>query len=179
MGMIDRFLGLGPGLTAAGQVVTGMAEVFTPNRTRQMELEEEAHARALAQFGEEFRTPATGWFDRFVNALNRLPRPVLTLSTLALMGYAMVDPVGFAARMHGLAQVPEPLWWLMGAVVSFYFGAREAHYARGRAMARAMVDSAAAQPVVLTEVGHEPATAPTDSFADNAALRDWAATRAA
>ena len=34
--------------------------------------------------------------------------------------------------MQGLALVPEPLWWLMGAIVSFYFGAREAHYFRHR-----------------------------------------------
>ena len=32
----------------------------------------------------------------------------------------------------GLALVPEPLWWLLGAIVSFYFGAREAHYIRQR-----------------------------------------------
>ncbi|MFZ8959068.1 MAG: 3TM-type holin [Paracoccaceae bacterium] len=32
--------------------------------------------------------------------------------------------------MTGLATIPEPLWWLLGAVVSFYFGAREKYYAR-------------------------------------------------
>ncbi|WP_422385854.1 3TM-type holin [Paracoccus tegillarcae] len=31
-----------------------------------------------------------------------------------------------------LSLVPEPLWWLLGAIVSFYFGAREAHYFRNR-----------------------------------------------
>jgi hypothetical protein len=31
-----------------------------------------------------------------------------------------------------LNAVPEPLWWLLGAVVAFYFGAREAHYFRAR-----------------------------------------------
>ena len=34
--------------------------------------------------------------------------------------------------MQALATVPEPLWWLLGAVVAFYFGAREAHHARLR-----------------------------------------------
>jgi hypothetical protein len=29
--------------------------------------------------------------------------------------------------------VPEPLWWLLGAVVAFYFGAREAHHLRDTA----------------------------------------------
>ena len=44
----------------------------------------------------------------------------------------MVDPTRFAARMVGLNAVPEPLWWLLGAVVAFYFGARESYYFRGR-----------------------------------------------
>ena len=35
--------------------------------------------------------------------------------------------------MQGLALVPEPLWWLLGAIVSFYFGARELHHQRNRA----------------------------------------------
>ena len=34
--------------------------------------------------------------------------------------------------MQGLALVPEPLWWLLGAIVSFYFGARELHHQRTR-----------------------------------------------
>ena len=34
--------------------------------------------------------------------------------------------------MEGLALVPDPLWWLLGAIVSFYFGARELHYQRAR-----------------------------------------------
>jgi hypothetical protein len=34
--------------------------------------------------------------------------------------------------MQGLQLVPEPLWWLLGAIVSFYFGARELHHQRTR-----------------------------------------------
>jgi hypothetical protein len=34
--------------------------------------------------------------------------------------------------MVGLNAVPEPLWWLLGAIVAFYFGARETHYFRNR-----------------------------------------------
>ena len=48
--------------------------------------------------------------------------------------YAMVEPLGFGLRMEGLQHVPEPLWWLLGAIVSFYFGAREFHYWRGGAL---------------------------------------------
>ncbi|MBF9024031.1 peptidoglycan-binding protein [Rhodobacterales bacterium HKCCD6035] len=69
-------------------------------------------------------------FDRAINGLNRLPRPLMALSVIGLFAFAMIDPVAFSARMTGLASIPEPLWWLLGAVVSFYFGAREMYYSR-------------------------------------------------
>lgn len=76
---------------------------------------------------------ACGRFDRCIDGLNRLPRPLLTLAVLGLFAHAMAEPAGFALRMRALAEMPEPLWWLIGAVVTFYFGARETHYRRTRA----------------------------------------------
>lgn len=73
-----------------------------------------------------------GWFDRVVNGLNRLPRPLMALGTIALLALAMADPAGFARRMLALKSMPEELWWLTGGVITFYFGARESHYRRGR-----------------------------------------------
>lgn len=134
MGVIGRIFGTG-GVTALGQAAQGVAEVFTPSATRQMELGAAAQTAALAQMGAEFAHAGQGWFDRAVNGLNRLPRPLLAFGTLALFGYAMLDPAGFGERMLGLNLVPEPLWWLLGAVVGFYFGAREAHHFRLRAVA--------------------------------------------
>lgn len=164
MGLISRLIGLGPGVTALGSAASGMAEVFTQNATRRMELNEEAHARAMAQLGQEFQNARAGYFDCFVNGMNRLPRPILTLGTMGLFAYAMAEPAGFELRMAGLHSVPEPLWWLLGAIVSFYFGAREAHYFRDRKFPQRPPASLVAAP------------APGgDDFADNAALRDWAA----
>ena len=59
---------------------------------------------------------------------------MLALGTLGLFVYAMAEPAGFSTRMQGLALVPEPLWWLLGAIVSFYFGARELHHQRSRTL---------------------------------------------
>ena len=142
-------------VAAMGNVARDVAEVFTPSATRRMELSAEAQMAALNQLGEEYQMPALGWFDRFVNGLNRLPRPLLAFGTIGLFVYAMQDPEGFAARMVGLNAVPEPLWWLLGAVVAFYFGARETWYFRNRA-------PSAAEPAL--------AKPPPE---DNAALRDW------
>lgn len=130
MGLISNLIGVGDAVTAVGNTAQGLAEVFTPNATKKMELSAQAYGAVQSEAGAEFQSVGTDRFDRFVNGLNRLPRPLLALGTLALFGYAMSDPAGFSLRMAGLATVPEPLWWLLGAIVSFYFGAREAHYFR-------------------------------------------------
>lgn len=176
MGMIDRFLGFGQGVTALGSAATGMAEVFTQNATRKMELQEEAYARAIGQLGLESQVVRTGFFDRLVDGLNRLPRPMLALGTMALFIYAMIEPVGFGARMEGLQQVPEPLWWLLGAIVGFYFGAREAHHFRHRVWPARIVPQDPATAQATPEAAPRGLIArPDDDFADNAALRDWVA----
>lgn len=142
MGWIGRLLGLG------GAVKT-VAEVFVDNKTDASRRADALKAATLQQLGAEFAQPGRTWFDHLVDGLNRLPRPCLALGTLALFVYAMADPMGFSARMQGLALVPDQLWWLLGAIVSFYFGARELHHFRTRqaptpAEARAVADSIAA-----------------------------------
>jgi hypothetical protein len=153
MGLIGKLAGAPAAVTALGEAAEGLAEVFIPSATRRMELSAEAQMAALRQLGEEYQHPALSWFDRMVNGLNRLPRPLLALGTLGLFIYAMVDPTAFATRMVGLNAVPEPLWWLLGAIVAFYFGARETHYFR----ARGVVPSGAGQAVPD----------------ENAALEEW------
>lgn len=193
MGMMDRFIGVGSRITAVTNVASGVVEALGVNPTRKLELEEEAYSNAVAQHQAEFQTTSGHWFDAAMNGLNRMPRPFLTLGTMGLFVYAMVEPVGFSHRMEGLALVPEPLWWLMGAIVSFYFGAREAHYLRQRtwtntarpAASDVPEDDGWRAPIIptgpfetLTEIAASvevPATVPSAAtFADNAALRDWA-----
>lgn len=106
-------------------VVAETVEVFRENAEGAALRSEARHAAAMAQFAAEFSRDRRSWFDRLMDGMNRLPRPLLALSTLGLLAAAMVDPLWFAARMRGLALVPEPLWWLLGVVVSFYFGARQ------------------------------------------------------
>lgn len=132
MGIMPQIFGrvFGGGARDLTLAVGDVADGFRRNATREMELKQEAYRAALSQHGTEFAYGGGSLFDRIVNGLNRLPRPMLALGTIGLFVYAMVDPAGFAPRMAGLAAVPDPLWWLLGAIVSFYFGARELHYAR-------------------------------------------------
>ncbi len=118
------------GLTALGQTVENISEVFAGNAAAREAQDAEFRAEILRSYAAEFAHSGSTGFDRAINGLNRLPRPLMALSVMGLFAFAMIDPDAFAARMVGLASVPEPLWWLMGAVVSFYFGAREMHYTR-------------------------------------------------
>ncbi len=190
--MIGSLLGalFGGGRNAIRETI----EVFRPNAEAAEVRDAARQAAALSQFAAEFGFERRGWFDRFIDGLNRLPRPMLALGTLALFVSAMSDPVWFAERMQGVALVPEPLWWLMGAIVSFYFGAR--HQAKTHELQRSLAETLARAPEVIRrietlreEVLPEPVEgvhvdevaeeAPIllkqtqRSFPDNAALEDW------
>ncbi len=148
MGMMERILGIGGTARDVGAAVGGVAEVFVGNRAERDAADHGRFTTVLGQYGAEFATAGRGGrFDRFVNALNRLPRPLMTIGTLGLFVYAMVEPVGFGLRMRGLELVPEPLWWLLGAIVSFYFGARELHHQRVRTGLSRVAGAAVAPPI--------------------------------
>ena len=134
MGLIARLLDALFG--GERNVIAETAEVFRVNSEAEAARGADAQAEALAQFAAEFAHPRRGAFDRLVDGLNRLPRPAMALGTLALFAAAMAAPAWFTERMRALSAVPEPLWWLLGAVVSFYFGAR--HQAKGQEFQRAL-----------------------------------------
>lgn len=103
--------------------------------------------------------PAGSRFDRAIDAMNRLPRPAFALGALGLFAFGLIDPAGFALRMAAFAAVPEPLWWLLGGVVGFYFGARELHHFReARAHAERL-------PLLGADPGPEPGPAAAASGA--------------
>ncbi|SIO09181.1 Holin of 3TMs, for gene-transfer release [Rhodovulum sp. ES.010] len=128
-------------------VVTEAAEVFRVNAEASDRRAAELQQAALQQFAQEFSHPQRSAFDRFVDGMNRLPRPLLALGTVSLMIAAMIDPVWFSARMQGVALVPEPLWWLLGAIISFYFGAR--YQVKGQEFRRSIAETMARTPAVM------------------------------
>lgn len=169
MGLIERAMGVGRAAGAIGEAAEGLSEVFVPNATRAMELDAEIHRATMETAAAEFQYAGPGWFDGLINGLNRLPRPMLALGTLGLFIFAMVDPVAFSERMVGLDAVPEPLWWLLGAIVSFYFGARELHYLRSPPRRRE-----GGRATRLSALRPVPRRAPAeDPVAANPALSAW------
>lgn len=162
MGLITQLMTMifGDGRNA----VTETIEVFRENAEEGAKRASNERQAALAQLSAEFARAERGGFDRFVDGLNRLPRPMLALGTIGLFVSSMINPDWFTARMTGVREVPEPLWWLMGVIVSFYFGAR--HQIKGQEFQRDMIRSV---------VAVSPQTDQSIDTSDNAALRDWQA----
>ena len=174
MGLIGQILAV---LFGSGRnVITETAQVFRAHAENDAGRDAAAQAAALAQFAAEFARPRVSRFDRLMDGLNRIPRPALALGTLGLFVAAMVDPVWFAARMTGLALVPEPLWWLLGVIVSFYFGAR--HQAKAQDFQREVAQGmAAALPGVLQALDRIDDAGAATLDAPNPALEAWRRTR--
>ena len=148
MGLIQSIFGLAFG---NGQnLVRETVEVFRENAEAGAARASEVQVQAMEQLGAEFAAPRQSGFDRFVDGLNRLPRPAMALGILGLFVAAMADPVWFAARMQGLALTPEPLWWLLGVIVSFYFGAR--HHAKAQDLQREIADTFARAPLAMANM---------------------------
>lgn len=122
------------GVEGIGNTVAKVASVFVGDKGAREAAGHDETMAVLGQFATEFRTLQNRtWWDAFIDGLNRLPRPAMALGTIGLFVYAMTDPVGFGIRMQGLALVPDELWYLLGAIVGFYFGARELSKARSTA----------------------------------------------
>lgn len=71
-------------------------------------------------------------YNHVIDAMNRLPRPLMALLSLAFFIVAGINPGWFEARMQALSAIPEPMWWIIGAVITFFFGARETFYIRAK-----------------------------------------------
>jgi len=186
MGLIGNLLELVFG--AGRNVVRETAEVFRENAEAGAVRDAEAQVRALEQLAKEFADREKGRFDRVMDGVNRMPRPAMAFGILLLFTLSMTDPVWFASRMQGLSLVPEPLWWLLGAIVSFYFGAR--HQFVGQEFQRSIAQSLARVPQVVennralqtlaTQTNGIAETDPEQSFelgaivaSNNPALEEW------
>jgi hypothetical protein len=123
------WLSLIPGLFGPAKE---LVEVFKPNAEHEAE---RGHAERLAlsaqdlaslqQFATEFQPRAkTTWWDSLIDGLNRLPRPLITLSVGAFFVLAPLDPLRFAQVARAYELMPDGFWALLSIIVAFYFGGR-------------------------------------------------------
>lgn len=189
MGLITRVLGA---LFGSGRnVVVETLGAVRPNAEAADARGVQLQAATLKQMSAEFGS-ANGPWGRFVDGLNRLPRPLMAFGVIALFASAMFDPLWFGERMQGLALVPEHLWDILWAIVGLYFGARELQKHRSASMQKEAARMLVQAPLVaenietLRALRHDsPGVADTGADAaltmaaheggENAALADWRA----
>ena len=162
MGLIEKLMAF-----VFGGGVQSTVEVFRENSKKSAVRAHVLQQAALTQFATEFRNPRSG-FDRLIDGVNRLPRPAMAFGVLGIFIAAMVDPIWFADRMAGLSLVPEPLWGLLGAIVSCYFGAR--HQSKSFEL-RAQDMQKQAQAIAQTLQAN--AIKPIGPIHENAAVAEW------
>lgn len=109
-----------------------VAEVFTENkenrgqRTHDREIADIGRDLAsLNQFSAEFHArQKRTWWDSFVDGLNRLPRPLLTIAVLGFFVLAPLDPIRFLEIAKAYELMPPGYWALLSVIIGFYFGGR-------------------------------------------------------
>jgi hypothetical protein len=118
-----------------GQVFQGgkdVAEVFVENkenkgkRTHKEKLADVTRDMAsLQQFSDEFHIRKNRtWWDSFIDGLNRLPRPLITISILSFFVLAPMNPIMFLEIAKAYELMPAGYWALLSIIVGFYFGGR-------------------------------------------------------
>lgn len=124
IGGIGKLFVGGLGSTAQG-VARGVA-TFTGDRVQRETNLSNENMEILKTYAAEYMADRQNrtWWDSFTDGLNRLPRPGLALSVMALMAWPVFDPIAFAAAMTAYALVPEWLAWTVLSIIGFYFTAR-------------------------------------------------------
>ena len=118
-------VGVGEAAKGVGDAISGVFRTVKGDRSAREEHISAEQIALIQQLTSEFagRTPQT-WWDSFVDGLNRLPRPLITISIMLSFLWAIIDPVSFTRSMQAFQVVPEELWIMWMTVVGFWFGSR-------------------------------------------------------
>ena len=106
MGLIEKLMGF-----VFGGDVQSTVEVFRENSEKSAVPAHVLQQATLTQFATEYRNPCSG-FDRFIDGVNRLPRPAMAFGVLGLFIAAMLDPIlPIAWRAYRLSLNPYGGYW--------------------------------------------------------------------
>jgi len=129
MGLLDKLRSLkgsavGAVVDSASGAVEKIAGAATASREQRegnvAERDKAVQESYRAEYVKENRT----WFDIGMDAINRLPRPAMAFGVIALFTIFTVNPAQGALIAEAWAKMPTEMIWLLGAVVTFYFGGR-------------------------------------------------------
>ncbi|HBM61254.1 MAG TPA: carboxylesterase [Citreicella sp.] len=181
MGLISTVISM---LFGSGRnVLVETAGILRPNAEAQAARAQDLDTAALQQMAAEFAARDRGAFDRLMDGVNRLPRPMMVLGIVWLLVQTARDPARMSQVFQAWAILPEAAWVVFGVVVTFYFGGRaqlkdqefSAGLLRAAAAARALPPAAVPDPHPMP--APDGAATPSPSANDNAALAEWRISR--
>jgi len=144
-------------ITAVGELLLRGWRAIRGDKQEQDQQQAGYRTQVAANYAAEFAPRANRtWWDSLVDGLNRLPRPALVTLVLGYFITAWRSPETFAAINAGLATVPEPMWWVLGSVIGFYFAAREFHHRRRSGEFRAAAKAARELDAIRREAEQAP-----------------------
>jgi hypothetical protein len=137
----DLVKGVGGAVTDVAHVWKEDAETGAQRRHAETMAVTEQDMATLQQFAKEFSARRGGWWDSFVNGLNRLPRPLITFGILSMFVIAPLWPERFVLIAQGWQLIPEGAWALLGVVIAFYFGGRMQLKSQDFALTKAQLEA--------------------------------------
>lgn len=162
-------------------VVAETAGIFHAGAEASAGRAHELDSAVLEQLAAEFGQRRRGGFDRLMDGVNRLPRPLLVAGIVWMLVETARTPERMAEVFAAWAVLPEAAWVVFGIVVTFYFGGRaqlkDQEFQRGLVGAAAAASGLAARGVRPEDTGDPDSEDMTGqgSGGDNPALADWRA----
>ena len=107
-----------------------IAEVFVGNKRERdataaaNEHDEQIELHKEQAAGYTYAVANRTWFDVFIDGLNRLPRPIMTLGVIWFIVWAAWKPAGFTETMQALGAMPEWMATIITVIIVFWFGSR-------------------------------------------------------
>ncbi|QAX31321.1 3TM-type holin [Leisingera sp. NJS204] len=179
MGLIQWLFG--GGAKQIGGVIEQVGGVFRPNAEASAARAHEADAAALSQYAAEFQVrQQRTWFDSLMDGLNRMVRPVITLTVLGVIPAVMLWPEQMAVAFAALALLPTGYWALVSVITGFYYGGRM--QLKAQDFTRSVSDAVARAPQVIENMrrlrdhltpGEAKNFETIPSCAENAAVAAW------
>jgi Holin of 3TMs, for gene-transfer release len=142
----DLVKGVGGAVTDVAHVWKEDTEAGAQRRHAETMAVTEQDTATLQQFATEFSARGSGWWDSFINGLNRLPRPLITFGILSMFVIAPLWPERFVLIAQGWQLIPEGAWALLGVVIAFYFGGRMQLKSQDFALTKAQLE--ASRPII-------------------------------
>ncbi|MCP4164014.1 MAG: hypothetical protein GY760_28460 [Deltaproteobacteria bacterium] len=111
--------------------VNSVVQTFTGSKKERDKYSHQEYVNTHKSFSSEFhnRNNKNLW-DSFWDGLNRMPRSLFVVLIVAYFILSYINPEEFQVLNIGLSTIPEKMWYVLSAIIGFYFCARELHKIR-------------------------------------------------